>query len=312
MITIKPTVILLATLVSTLTACGEVTTKVTVLDEKEAPVTDARVRVFHKGYHRDNEVIIEKQTDLDGVANTIGSPKGGAPLAALYVFVDKAGYYKFQRKKLDYKQTSHNLKVILRPIENPIPLYAKKAIAILPQIDSAIGYDFMKGDWVKPHGLGETVDIYLSATKSVTSPTNFESILTVSFPNKFDGIQVDEVYTPYSDFKSSRKAPQSGYVDSMEFNCSKTPEGGYEKQTPLNNYLLRVRSEVDENGEFKSAHYVKLYDAFKNYIGVQTATPPGIGFTYYFNPTSNDRNLEFDPDQNLLKGLSRDEIVKNP
>lgn len=35
-------------------------------------------------------------------------------------------------------------------------------------------------------------------------------------------------------------------------------------------------------------------------------------FTYYLNPTPNDRNLEFDPKRNLLQGLKATERVESP
>jgi hypothetical protein len=35
-------------------------------------------------------------------------------------------------------------------------------------------------------------------------------------------------------------------------------------------------------------------------------------FKYYLNPTPNDRNIEFDPKQNLLKKLNEFEGVSEP
>jgi hypothetical protein len=35
-------------------------------------------------------------------------------------------------------------------------------------------------------------------------------------------------------------------------------------------------------------------------------------FTYYLNPTPNSHSMEFDPKQNLLKGLKFDEGVDEP
>jgi len=35
-------------------------------------------------------------------------------------------------------------------------------------------------------------------------------------------------------------------------------------------------------------------------------------FSYYFNPTPNSRNIEFDPKQNRLKNLSSLETVTAP
>jgi hypothetical protein len=49
-----------------------------------------------------------------------------------------------------------------------------------------------------------------------------------------------------------------------------------------------VRSKLDEDGNIISANYGNNYGDFMSFI-------------YNFNPTPNDRNVEFDPSRNLLK-----------
>jgi hypothetical protein len=56
---------------------------------------------------------------------------------------------------------------------------------------------------------------------------------------------------------------------------------------------------LDEKGNVKSANYGKIYGDFMN-------------FRYCFNPEVNSRNVEFDPKQNLLKGLKSTEQVDAP
>ena len=65
------------------------------------------------------------------------------------------------------------------------------------------------------------------------------------------------------------------------------------------NYYFRVRTKLDENGNVVSARYGKIYGDF-------------MQFSYYFNPTPNDRNVEFDPKQNLMTNLKPDEGVNEP
>jgi hypothetical protein len=36
-----------------------------------------------------------------------------------------------------------------------------------------------------------------------------------------------------------------------------------------------------------------------------------VSFTYYFNPTPNDRNIEFDPEQNLFEWGRREHRQHN-
>lgn len=78
------------------------------------------------------------------------------------------------------------------------------------------------------------------------------------------------------------------------------------RQTRTQNYFLRVRTELDEKGNVKSANYAKVHGDFEFWATSE------MRFTYYFNPTPNDRNLEFDPDQNLLKNQGRLDQVTDP
>jgi hypothetical protein len=64
-------------------------------------------------------------------------------------------------------------------------------------------------------------------------------------------------------------------------------------------YLLRVRAVLDQSGNIVSAHYGEIYGDF-------------MQFAYYLNPTPNDRNIEFDPKQNLLGGLQSFKGVRLP
>ncbi|MEZ5415708.1 MAG: hypothetical protein R3F03_15480, partial [Opitutaceae bacterium] len=51
---------------------------------------------------------------------------------------------------------------------------------------------------------------------------------------------------------------------------------------------------LDDDGSVVSANYSKVMgDIYVSHTGV-------LRFTYYFNPTPNDRNLEFDPKRNLF------------
>jgi hypothetical protein len=60
-----------------------------------------------------------------------------------------------------------------------------------------------------------------------------------------------------------------------------------------------VRTVKDHAGNIVSARYGKIYGDF-------------MQFSYYLNPTPNDRNIEFDPKQNLLGGLKSFERVSAP
>jgi hypothetical protein len=64
------------------------------------------------------------------------------------------------------------------------------------------------------------------------------------------------------------------------------------------NYFFRVRTVRDQSGKIISAHYGKIYGDF--FFGCSASY---IDYTYYLNPTPNDRNVEFKPGSNLFTDL---------
>jgi hypothetical protein len=96
-------------------------------------------------------------------------------------------------------------------------------------------------------------------------------------------------------------APESGLLSSHKVIRSRRP-GGPEKSNydpEKHAYFFRIRTVVDSAGQIVSANYGKIYGDFMN-------------FTYYVNPTPNDRNIEFDPKQNLFTNLKPEEQVTAP
>ena len=64
-------------------------------------------------------------------------------------------------------------------------------------------------------------------------------------------------------------------------------------------YYFRARVSQEDEGEIKSENYRETYGDFKKFV-------------YYFTPNAYDRNLEFDPNKNLLKDGTRMMRVMNP
>ena len=66
---------------------------------------------------------------------------------------------------------------------------------------------------------------------------------------------------------------------------------------------FRVRTKYDERGNVIEAYYGKIYGDIVmgwSYQGVSS-----VSFLYYFNPTLNDRNLEWDMKNNLCPNPGR-------
>jgi len=85
-------------------------------------------------------------------------------------------------------------------------------------------------------------------------------------------------------------------------SCTRVEISGETDVDFRRNFYFRTRTVTDAAGNIISAHYGKIYGDFQfnaarkdwGYLSTLALV------TTYFNPTSNDRNVEFDPKRNLL------------
>ncbi|QHI69276.1 hypothetical protein [Tichowtungia aerotolerans] len=125
------------------------------------------------------------------------------------------------------------------------------------------------------------------------------SELTNAVRNLPGGIPVVGLRMPYH-------APENGYQTNWISHAGERQDTGYFGtivSDETKNYFCRIRTVLDENEKIEAAFYGKIYGAF--YVRSALRENPKIIFNYYLNPTQNDRNLEFDPKQNLFGGRSR-------
>jgi hypothetical protein len=273
-----------------------------VLDEAGQPVADSKAEMDWNVNAPDLTVTFGKSeglTDTNGIFKTSHEANGSTDLG---FGASKAGYYSTRASHeiaplndSDTAKWNHNVTLVLKKIWKPIPMYAKQIDSLkIPEMNKAIGYDLMVGDWIGPYGKGVNTDLFF--TEKHTDPQS-GYILSVSFPKPGDGIQefdvpalIQNAVNGASDLRSSQNAP----IDRYQREVSQT-----ETTNPNRNFYFRVRTKLDENGNVVSAHYGKIYGDLAQ-------------FTYYFNPTPNDRNVEFDPKQNMLGGLQSFEQVRRP
>ena len=152
------------------------------------------------------------------------------------------------------------------------------------------------GDWVVPYGKGSNSDIIFTEEFNKQSITDFYYKLTISFQNAGDGIleyTVPEVEKG-SGLRSPHDAPLDGYQSKLiKENYHHPGEAGKPYDFDENRiYLFRVTLP-------DGPHYGKIYGDF-------------MQFSYYLNPTPNDRNIEFDPKHNLFKLNRRELNVTSP
>lgn len=299
--------------------------RIRVTDEEGAPVTNAEVVATFP--HVESFSPTERKqykgfTDTNGFCAIVGKCNNPIPWR-----VDKDGYYRLANMKFEgtnmvagrYEPWNPLVEVQLRRIQKPVPFlgrYVGSGIlssrdVCVPKLGQSDGFDLVKSDWVAPSGKGITTDliIRIDSEPAKMPPDYYEkrpregkywnTRLMVSFANDKDGIQ-EFFSSPNSGsvFRSPRFAPENGYTT----NLIEQENGDVYTPAKLDqNFVFRIRSQVDDKGNVTNALYGKIYGPFEYGPGGK------IKFQYLLNPVPNDRNLEFDPKRNLLQHLPRGE-----
>ncbi|MFA6173424.1 MAG: hypothetical protein WC701_07020 [Kiritimatiellales bacterium] len=301
---------------------GYATAKATIraVDSDDLPVADANVdaRLFNSKY-KDMEINLSGKTDSNGCFVVEGK-------TTLYLTwtINKPGFYstrgryeisetarKLTNEVIDGKWQPWNptLTTVVKQIRNPIPMYAKKIRSSIP-VGIEVGFDFEKGDWVSPRGRGQNADITLCVKRSLTNNIG-EVSYTARFTNALDGVRTLDYKGGESDFKSDYRAQNNGYLNSFSYFYQRGSERYSEKYMPnANGMYFRVRSSTNTFGEVTNAYFGKFYGHVE--IGGFHMEEVRVEMLYYLNPTSNDRNLEFDPRKNLFTNLGEFEQVYEP
>lgn len=263
-----------------------------------------------------------------------------------FLKAEKAGHYMAQVDNTgDFffyiPQGNATVPLVLPRILNPVPLHVLRLDYLpLPTQGEWLGYDLAAADWVAPHGKGKTADIrfryhkefkgyrseganlararelsrvsaerrgeFFSDEAFKESAGKWSGTLEVSFPGEKEGIVTEEkCYWFYGQLRLPHLAPETGYAPSLRFESEiGVPYG--KKDPRLVGYYLRTRVKLDADGDIISANYAKIYDE------IRFDARGTVSFWYYFNPTPNDRNLEFDPARNLFPQSMRGANVANP
>ncbi len=266
----------------------------------------------------------------------------GRNLVGIIAKVEEEGYYKWVKDDY-YGQQDHDITVVMRKIGKPIPLYVRKVNLEFPVFDKWLGFDFEVGDWVAPQGKGKSRDILFKLNREFQGyrfskekmekmkfPDSTEedlkkaygkwkSELQVGFSSDLEGVvEEKDGYLPYSKMKMPHLAPDGGYRSEEIVIKKKSFKSREEQDEEIRNhakfgegkpsgYFIRTRV-VEVGGKVVKANYAKMP---KNEVWREVNTPVSIDasgsieFTYYFNPTPNDRNLEYRPGSNLATEQKR-------
>ncbi len=289
-----------------------------VVDEEGHPIVGAKVGVgfnYNTGWGTNNESN-HGFSDTEGNFTATGGGNGHVSYGA-----KKEGYYN-SHYSYDFIKTGilrwepHNpeLQVMLRKIENPVPMYARDIRTSpieIPAVDKDVGFDLIEFDWVSPYGRGVHSDFIFHLDKGIIDRKNFDEKLTIFFLNSNDGIQPYYEEMQYgSDFKLPRAAPMGGYQTKLELHAWRAPDDNsvqrnFDFVKNDLNYFFRIRSQ-DKDGEVSQAMYGKILEPIR-FSALRSPTAK-IAFKYYLNPDGS-KNLEYDPKRNLFEGLPPREWV---
>ena len=279
-----------------------------------------------EGFGQDINKQIKGRTDEDGFT-TITFPSEHGDLH--YSIYDVPGFYPTWNLEYQFKEIKDGkwqpwnptLEIEFKPILNPIPMYGRKVGYVtkfveLPQKNRPIGFDLIVGDWVAPYGAGKVSDMIFTLTEkvpfvSVEKP--YDVTFAIAFSNKGDGIQsILASRNRGSDLHLPRYAPEDGYEPKLVKQMGRPLKEAAINRTSREsqNYFIRIRTVLDENGKIKSALYGKVIgDIACDIINSKNGF---IQFAYCLNPNSNDRNMEFDPKRNLVGDIPFAERVTEP
>ena len=240
---------------------------------------------------------------------------------------------------LRFEEPKLALKVTLPYVRKPIPLKAKAeafstrrvngpkdtkpADPRLPDLAiTEVGYDAELLELMPPLGQGKHLDFTIKVTsvfrgfkdawtergavvdaeigtftydEGKVRYGDWTHSVTYRFPNKGDGIILSPQFWPYCKLTMPQKAPEEGYVEELtlkevkDYDIPRPNLANYRERMANNGMFLRVRTQLDKDGHVMSAHFAKI------------VSPQGAGnwFKIFYNPTPNDRNLEYDLQTNL-------------
>lgn len=279
-------------------------TKVTfhVVDSVGCSVSNAAMRVVWTCDYKNQSKVLRTKTDENGIVVIEEKSRG-----TFTYFLEKDGYYKSEGKHSFYvrgetrvkdgrwEPWNPTVKVVLKEKRKPTPMFCgiQKGGFPIPR-NTPVGFDFEKGEPVNPYGNGEYPDVTLlfssnAPLKFSPARTNSLEIFTVDADEGF----IKKTCDAQSSFKSIYECPETGYVRNWVFSFAYAYTKVDNKRFPSGEYLMfRTRARHDGNGNLVGSRYGKIYSLSFD----DDPDNPGKGFVsldYRFNPTENDRNLEW-------------------
>ena len=277
-----------------------------VCDDTGAPVSNASVCANFDMLPAPHSVY--GKTDTNGVCVVKGKTNGNR----VVFLVGKDGYYGSSKEITFIKMgAEHEVKdgkwqqygatenIELRKIRNPAHLVVAhmREFNNTKEINSWIGFDLEKRDFVQPYGKGEIADLkVLFDWNGKWLPDYTGMGMRIRFTDKFSGYYQCAA-NAVSEFKGPYLAlPDAEYQrDADFFERVITDPNAYEQRYERKSFdknkcwVIRSRCQVDVEGNLVSAHYSVVNDIS---VGCDNGGVAGVCIIGAYNPTPNDTNLE--------------------
>lgn len=277
--------------------------------EDRGPLSRDRYKYTFNQYFTDEKGYV----NVRGVSNT-GNAGATVVRADGYYCPARGGGPQFKTKNLLGVWQPENVVVTikLQRVEHPIPLFVKSELLDVKQEIANINkgvfsYDLMKGDWLPPLGNGEVADIEFTRLPhedlgefvgaSGVKGHAYRDAVAVRFIG--DGNGLVECKPMKNAALKIRTAPENGYK--ADYMCWRGKNQKLEYDTNRDErrcFAFRIRTRKEEHGSIVKAYYGKIYGDFIMYTD-RGPIVLGVKFSYYLNPKSLDRNLEWDRVNNL-------------
>lgn len=263
-----------------------------VVDDQGAPVQGAIVEVGGT----DGRVGIKGPTDTNGLYRHDERIMG-----ELGCEVAKSGYYQ-SRGILWSGPSSAGMvppvnvyTVVLKRIVHPVSMIHRTVKLALPMLSAPVGLDLAAGDWVAPHGKGESADLFVTGQKQVISDRDWSYRCTWLFTN---GNGVVSHRYPHSSSLALRsrlvpplEMPVAALTNRYEFHMAWRAGQEMIASAGKDDHLLfQVRTVTNAEGVVTSANVGWINGAIDMW-GLDRE-PMHIGIDYYFNPDPHSRSLE--------------------
>lgn len=297
-----------------------------VVDEQFQPIAgiDALAAIDSKAY--------SKKTDSKGAVEYNQIMRVG--ILGLTVNLD--GHYESTQAKTFDKLISNQWQpwplettLIVRRIDDPVPMYAVENYRIEMPIVGSAGFDLEKLDWVQPYGKGVYSDFVFTLSRKEDHEKT-RATLKLTFSNLGDGVFPLFEYLPGGSLlKMPKEAPLEGYLTNRQWDWVWMKRSSLESRKqqskfyselrqqqkdspPPIGYFFRIRTILDDRGKVKKAMYGKIncWPAVTQsggrgdleWLPEHYTKTTYIKLTYYLNPDGT-RKMEFDMKNNLFKNL---------